>query len=74
MQSVEVLQIVFQKADHRDSSSASKKMNFERPKLDKEIDDILESDVTRDSIMDSEGDEDDDEEEVNSILASDEES
>lgn len=49
-------------------------MNFERPKLDKEIDDILESDVTRDSIMDSEGDEDDDEEEVNSILASDEES
>lgn len=41
-------------------------------KLDSEIDALLEPDVTNDSIMDDELEESDDEDEVNSILASDE--
>ncbi|KIM91366.1 hypothetical protein PILCRDRAFT_810639 [Piloderma croceum F 1598] len=44
----------------------------EESKIDADIDDLLEADVTRDSIVDSE-EEEDDVDEVNSILASDEE-
>jgi hypothetical protein len=47
----------------------------EEARLDADIDNLLEADVTQDSIIDSEEEEeeDDDEDEVNSILASDEE-
>lgn len=55
--------------DADDTISGAPNKIKEEAELDAEIDDILDSDVTRDSIMDS----DDDEEEVNSILASDEE-
>jgi len=44
----------------------------EESKIDADIDDLLEADVTRDSIVDSE-EEEEDLDEVNSILASDEE-
>lgn len=44
----------------------------EEAKLDSEIDELLEPDVTNDSIMDDEPEVSDEEDEVNSILASDE--
>jgi condensin complex subunit 3 len=58
------------KADYGRSSAAKK--SKQEAMLDDDIDNLLEADVTQDSIMDSE-EEDDDEDEVNSILASDEE-
>jgi hypothetical protein len=54
-------------------SSDHPQKSREETRLDADIDDLLESDVTRDSIIDSEEEEDEDEDEVNSILASDEE-
>lgn len=54
---------------NRDHSATKK--SKEETKLDADIDDLLEADVTQDSIMDSE-EEDDEVDEVNSILASDE--
>ena len=49
------------------------KKSKEEAQLDEDIDSLLEADVARDSIIDSE-EEGDEEEEVDSILASDEES
>jgi hypothetical protein len=52
--------------------SGYRQKSREESNIDADIDDLLEADVTRDSIVDSE-EEEDDVDEVNSILASDEE-
>jgi len=52
--------------------NSTKKLK-EEARLNEDIDKLPEADVTRDSIIDSEDEEDENEDEVNSILASDEE-